>query len=296
MIEDTPSGCVRLVEGTHIVAESPVWDDRRKVLFWTDIRASKLHAAPADGTRHRVWDMPDRLACLGLCRSGRLVLGLAGSVAFFDPESGALEELARPEPERPQNRLNDGKVGPDGAFWVGSMHERVPQEPVAALYRVTAQGEVTRVLDGIRVSNGLAWSPDGGTLYWADTSPGTVDAFDFDAATGRLSNQRRFAELDMETGLPDGGACDAEGFYWNAGVTAGVLNRFAPDGTLVRRVRVPVSDPTMPCFGGEGLKSLFVTSRTFRVPPEKLERLPWSGSVLRLDVGVAGAPVARFAD
>ena len=274
----------QLIEVPLGVGESPVWDDRTRRLYFVDILAPALFRLdPAGGALDR-WEMPAAVGSCGLCADGRLVVALRSGVHLFDPATGALEFLVHPEPDRPGNRLNDGKVGPDGRFWVGSMDDRPEKAPVAALYSVGADGSATRVQDGLTVSNGLAWSPDGRTLYHSDSRQATIWAYDF--APGTASNRRVLRRMSAEEGRPDGAATDAEGCYWSAGVSAGRLNRISPAGEIVAQVALPCAAPTMPCFGGDGLATAFVTSLGREGEP--------AGTLLALDLGVAGAPVARF--
>jgi sugar lactone lactonase YvrE len=219
----------------------------------------------------------------------RLVVALRTGVHLFDPGSGELEFLVHPEPNRPMNRLNDGKVGPDGCFWIGSMHDSVPRAPSGALYRVAPSGENHCVLDGIKVSNGLAWSPDGRTMYHADSRGSYVSAFDFDVATGSLSNGRALITLTEEQGLPDGAAVDDRGFYWSAGVTAGKLNKISPQGALVESIELPVAAPTMPCFGGFDKRTIFVTSLASGGSGRREQ-----GTLISFESDAVGAPVGRF--
>jgi sugar lactone lactonase YvrE len=187
-----------------------------------------------DGTRTASWSFEQPVGSFGLTESGRLIVALGREIALFDPDSGTLSPFAgTPEPET--NRLNDGKVGPDGRFYLGSMDDRPEKEPLGVFYQVSADGAVKALFGGIKVSNGLAWSPDGRVLYHSDSRGPTIDAMISTRRVGELSGKRRFATLDEATGRPDGGACDVEAHYWSAGVSAGVLNRFAPDGTLVSR-------------------------------------------------------------
>ena len=274
------------VQGTLL--ESPVWDDRRGVLFLCDIEAGRIHEVSLTEGPLRHWDMGDKVGSLGLCDSGRLVVALARSVIAFDPDSGARQVLWDGYDEPATSRLNDGKVGPDGAFWVGGMDGRDPRQPVSSLYRVTAQGATVAMAGGIRVSNGLAWSPDGRAMYHSDSRGVWIDRYDFDPETGALSARSRIATPTEAEGRPDGGACDGEGAYWAAGVSAGVLNRFAPDGALLARYPVPVPAPTMPCFCGEGLGMIALTS----LRPGNDH--PLSGSLFVAEAPVAGAPVARM--
>ena len=271
------------------VGESPVWDDRRGALFVCDVLAPAIHLITLDGTIHDTWRFDRPVGSMGLTASGRLIVALGRDLAVFDPDAGTLAPLASvPEPEI--NRLNDGKVGPDGCFYVGSMDDRPEKKPVGALYRVSADGTLARVGSGFKVSNGLAWSPDGRRLYHSDSRGPWIDALDFDPETGRLGERRRFADLDNVAGRPDGAACDAESGYWSAGVSAGVLNRFAPDGTLAARYPVPVRAPTMPCFCGPDLRLLAVTSLSESLPPG----LGPDGHLLFAEAPVAGTPVARM--
>ena len=142
------------------------------------------------------------------------MVALQHRVVLFDPSNGRMAELTPPVDEPATNRFNDGKVGPDGAFWVGSMDMNTPRAPTGHLYRVTGDGRIERKASGFHVSNGLAWSPDGRTMYHADSATGAVDAWSFDAASGAIAERRRFAPLSPEQGRPDGAACDADGCYW----------------------------------------------------------------------------------
>jgi len=278
------------------IGESPVWDDRRKVLFFVDIMAPAIHAIRLDGTEHRTWTMPKAVGSIGLGESGRLVVALERSIAVFDPDTGSLNVLGEVSGEPSWHRLNDGKVGPDGAFWVGSMDDRPQKEPLGSLYRVDARGQVTRVLEHVCfVSNGLAWSADGRAMFHSDSRGPWIDRYDFEPSSGRLSNRVRIATLDDASGRPDGGACDVEGFYWSSGVSAGRLNRMTRDGEIVSFHPVPVPAPTMPCFCGDDLKTLVVTSLR-RDKPDVLASAPQSGSLFIASSPVAGVPVGRWAD
>ena len=269
--------------------ESPVWDERRNTLFLCDIEGGRIFEVSLGAGVQRQWAMGDKVASLGLCESGRLVVALSRQVILFDPDSGARELLWSGYAEPATSRLNDGKVGPDGAFWVGAMDGREPRQPIAGLYRVTAKGVSTALASGIRVSNGLAWSPDGRAMYHSDSRGVWIDRYDFDAETGDLGAQARIASPMDDEGRPDGGACDADGNYWSAGVSAGVLNCYSPEGEVLARHPVPVPAPTMPCFCGPGLRVLALTS----LRPGNDHLL--SGSLFVTPSPVAGAPVSRMA-
>ncbi len=284
-----------VVDARCAVGESPVWSVTEQALYWADIPNGRLHRWQPESQLSSAWQLPTALGSFGLRRGGGLVLALKSGVHLFDPASGMLTLVHHPEPLPVDNRLNDGKVSPDGRFWVGSMSERPERPPVAALYRLDADHSGTRMLEGLRVSNGLAWSPDGRTLYHADTRALTVWQHDHDPATGRLSNQRVFVVMRPEWGRPDGATVDSEGCYWNAGIGAGRVNRFSPEGELVSHIELPVSHPTMPCFGGPDLRTLYITSLRDGVPPETLARTPQAGGVFAVDVGVRGLEPALYA-
>lgn len=273
--------------------ESPVWDEQRSTLFVCDIPGGEVIEIDLfEGVRRR-WRFESEVTALGLCESGALVVALARKVIVFDPESEARRDLWTDYDEPETSRLNDGKVGPDGAFWVGSMDGRSNRQPISKLYRIDADGEGIAVTEGFAISNGLAWSPDGKTMYHSDSRGPWIDRYDFDAATGTLSNRSRLADLDEATGRPDGGACDAQGHYWSAGVSAGVLNRFSSNGQLQERVTVPIPAPTMPCFCGPGLTQIAITSHR-QVDAAVLAEKPQSGGVFLTQASVRGAPVARM--
>jgi sugar lactone lactonase YvrE len=290
-----------LVDDRAAVGESPVWDARSNSLYWVDILGHRLSriALGADLTGRSVqsWTLPSAIGSLGLCPDGRLIVALPDGVHYFDLATETLSLLVDPEPGIETNRLNDGKVGPDGAFWVGSMDDRpTGKEPVAALYRVTTDGRAEKKIDSITVSNGLAWSTDGRSLFHSDSRGMWLDRWDFAPATGEISNRTRIATPDESIGRPDGGACDVEGFYWSCGVSSGRLNRFSASGEIVETIALPVPAPTMLCFGGPAMKTMFLTSLRAGLSPEKLEAAPLSGGLFMMDMPIAGVPVARFGE
>lgn len=272
--------------------EGPVWDDRRQCVFFVDMSGPRVHGVALDGQGLRGWDMPELPASLGLCDSGRLLVALPRRLMLLDPDSGALSLFAD-VPDVPQHaRLNDGKTGPDGAFWVGSMDLRADRQKIGRLYRVTADGRVERRLDACAAtSNGLAWSADGTRMFHSDSRGMALDRWDFEPATGAIGGRRRIAEPDEATGRPDGGACDASGAYWSAGISAGRLNVWSPAGALLAQHPTPAPAPTMPCFCGPDLRTLVVTSLT----PDAHRDDPATGMLMIGRAPVAGAPVGRVA-
>ena len=274
------------------VAESPTWDAAERRLLFCDINGKRINALSVDDGARESWDFPEVVGSLGLCRSGRLVVAQQHHVALFDRQASKLTRLTPEVDEPPINRFNDGKVGPDGAFWVGTIDMNSPRQKTAALYRVTADGRIERQESGYGNSNGLAWSADGRTMYHSETA-GFIEAWDFDPANGARSNHRVLARLTNEDGRPDGAATDLAGNYWSAGPSAGCLNCFSASGTLLRRWAFPVPGPTMPCFAEE---YLYVTSLRAGKPPEVLAQYPGLGGLFRAPAPAAGVPVGLFQD
>lgn len=288
-----------LIDSRFQLGESPVYDDRRAALWFCDIVNCALHRVTLGSLELATWTFPSEACSIGLAESGRVVIALRDEVGIFDPDNGGYERIAQIALNPSEARLNDGKVGPDGAFWVGSMAKKEggSRPPAAALYRVDASGKVERKVDSIATANGLAFSSDGSLMFHSDTNaPAWIDRWKIDATSGVISDRTRIATPDDTVGRPDGGATDGEGCYWSAGFSAGRLNRLSPDGKLLESHRLPVGAPTMPCFGGDGLKTLFVTSSRDGIAQEILERYPLTGSVLVAQSPVAGSPVSRFRD
>lgn len=275
------------------VAESPVWDQTNNRLLFCDIGGKKINALSIDSGARETWDLPEVVGSFGLCRSGRLVVALRHRVVLFDTRTKIVSDLTPPVPEPATNRLNDGKVGPDGAFWVGGMDENTPRQKTGALYRATADGRIEKKAEGYAVSNGLAWSPDGRTMYHSDSTSAVIEAWDFDPATGGMTNHRVVAQLTNEDGRPDGAAMDTDGNYWSAGPSAGCVNCFSPDGKLLRKLPFPVPGPTMPCFAAD---FLYVTSLREGKSAAVLAEFPTLGGLFRASAPAKGAPVAVFAD
>jgi len=237
--------------------------------------------------------MADDVGSIAPTTDGRLVAGLRSGFAFFDPASGRLDPILDPEPGLPENRLNDGKCDPAGRFWCASMN---PESGIAegSLYVLDGALRCRKLHDGYFTPNGLAWSPDGGTMYFADTRRGTIYAFAFDVATGSLGERRVFADVGALPGGPDGATVDADGFLWSAQFDGACVIRYDPCGRMDRVVRLPVTRPASCTFGGADLRTLFVTTATRGLDAEQRRAEPMAGRVLALDVGVAGMPPVAF--
>jgi sugar lactone lactonase YvrE len=248
---------------------------------------------PATGN-NRAMPMPSSIGCFGLRRQGGFVVALRDGI-WLARADGTLERKVAGAPYDPaHHRFNDGRCDPQGRLFAGTMNEK-RDAPSAALYRLDHDFRLTEVLGSLTISNGLAWSPDGRTMYHADTPTRTVNAFAFDATTGTPSNRRVLAHFDDETHRPDGAAVDSEGCYWTTFYGGGSVARLSSAGTVLAAYPLPAMCPTMCAFGGADLKTLYVTSARQRRDDAELARLPQSGGIFALRVDVPGLPEPAFA-
>ncbi len=282
------------------LGESPVWHPAQHTLWWVDIAGRRLHRwRPSDGALDH-WDLPCEAGCCAPALDGSLWLAMRDGLWRFDPASGQRTALAAPPYDPTLERFNDGKCDPLGRWWIGSIYE--PRDrPAAALYRLD-RGALERMAGEVTVSNGLAFSPDGRTLYWADTKAHVITAHDFDLAAGTLSRPREFARFAPRAaasgtygGRPDGAAVDALGRLWVAMYEGARVVCLDPQGHVVDEVRLPVQCPTMPCFGGDDLRTLYVTTARHGRPIAELVDQPLAGCVLSVRLEVPGWP-AHLAD
>ena len=290
---DTETEVTCVLDARAELGECPVWSVPEQVLYWIDIRAPAMHRLdPATG-ENRSWPLPSRVGSFALRETGGAVVALVDGFHLLDFDTGEVRFLTGPA-HVPGTRFNDGKVSPDGHFWAGTMDEDLLSRPIAALYRLDPHGTVHQMVEHLIVSNGLAWTADGRTMYHSDSKGPIIWAHDYDPQTASISGRRIVARPTEQQGRPDGAATDQDGFYWSAGISAGVLNRWSPDGHLVRSIPLPCSNPTAPCFGGPDMKTIFVTSLRHDLSPAVLAAKPLSGGIFAVRVDVPGVPVSRF--
>lgn len=264
------------------LGEGPIWSAREHCLWLVDIKGRKLHRYAEDGARAS-WDTPDQTGFALPAEDGSLVCGVRSGLHRFDPRTGRFGLIARVEPDRPQNRLNDGFVAPDGSLWFGSMDDS--EETVSgALYRYH-RGVLTRHDDGYRVTNGPALSPDGRTLYHNDTAGRRIYAFDH--KDGVLSRKRLLAEVD--DGFPDGLAVDAAGVLHVGLFNGSGVARFSPEGERLEGIAFPVVTVTKPAFGGQDLRTLYCTT-AWLANEHRRAGQPTLGGLFRVRVDTPGLP------
>lgn len=286
-----------VVQSADILGEVPRWCERTQTLWWVDVRRPALQSWQPGTGRHTAQRLhPDLNAgSMALREQGGFLLATGTGLYTFDPASGqAAQRIAHPEEGQAGLRLNDGRCDRRGRFWVGSMHD-TRREPLGRLYRLDPDGSCNAMLEGIVLPNSICWSPDDRTMYFADTHRQLVWAFDYDLAKGEISNRRIFKDWTHQIGRPDGATVDAQGFIWTCMVASGQLIRQAPDGRVDRVIQLPVTNPTCPAFGGEGLDTLFITSHSQRFTGQQQAAEPLAGALFALEVGVHGLPEPRFA-
>lgn len=249
------------------VGESPVWREAEQALYWVDIPARTIARVQLETGTRTDWTLPEQVACIAFDRNGTVLAGCESglfAVTLSSANEATFRRVAAPEFPFPGMRFNDGRCDRQGRFWAGTMvQDMAAANPAGGLYRYDSEGALSApVVRDLITQNGLAWSPDGTTMYLSDSHPlrRLVWAFDFDIDSGEPRNRRVFADLNRFTGRPDGAAIDADGCYWTCANDAGVLLRFTPDGALDRTLELPVSKPSMCTFGGRGLDTLFITS------------------------------------
>ena len=296
-----------VLECGNLVGEGPVWDVQEGRLYWVDgtgRRVGKPAIWRMDPRTGKVehWNIDHDIGALALRRGGGAVLALDDGFYFFDFESGRLDLIQRVEADQPRTRLNDGKCDRRGRFFAGGMDDKEELKN-CALWRLDPDLSVTKVDQGIICSNGPCWSPDDQTFYFADTFQGEYWQYDYEIASGELSNKRLFASFASDAGVADGSTVDAEGFLWNAQLISGDLVRYAPDGSVERRIGMPVRNITSVSFGGDRLDELYVTSMARVKHPavhdhfaKELKPQFLAGSLFRITgLGIRGLPEPRFA-
>ena len=288
---DSPFTCV--LDARASLGECPLWSVAERALYWVDIKAPSLNRFDPRTGLNAVMPMPASIGSFAFRAQGGFIVALRDGLWLAD-SLGNLERKVVNAPYDPtHHRFNDGRCDPFGRFVVGSMNEK-RDAASAALYRIDANYATTRLFGDITISNGLAFTPDGDRMYHADTPTLTVRTFDYDATEASPSNPRVFARWSGETHRPDGGALDSEGNYWTAFYRGGEIRKLSPQGELLAQFAVPAMCPTMCAFGGDELRTLYVTSARQERPEDELARLPQSGGIFAMPVDVPGFPEAHY--
>jgi sugar lactone lactonase YvrE len=296
-----------ILECENHLGEGPVWDVDEGRLYWVDGTGPRLNKPavwrlePKTGKVEN-WRLDKDIGALALRNDGGAVMALSDGFYFFDFGTGQLELISEIDADQPRTRLNDGKCDRSGRFFAGGMDDK-EELKICGLWRLDLDLSVTKAEEGIICTNGPCWSPDNKTFYLADTFQEEFWAYDYDIDTGALSNRRLFATTKEDSGVADGSTVDEEGYLWNAQVIGGDLVRYAPDGSVERRIGMPVKNITSVMFGGDKLDVLYVTSMARVKHPavhdmfaKEVKPQFLAGSLFAVTgLGVRGLPEPRFA-
>nr|WP_163580864.1 SMP-30/gluconolactonase/LRE family protein [Gracilibacillus saliphilus] len=277
-----------------LLGEGPCWDERKQVLFWTDISGKAIHRFNPKTRQNDTFEIDQMVGAVVVAEDGRLVLAAEHGFYFYDTETGQMTPIHDPEADRPDNRFNDGKVDPAGRFWAGTMQKN-NNDPEGSLYCLDHALEIETKLSGLRTSNGMAWDLEKQQMYFIDTPTRNIYVFDYNLESGTITNQRVAFQFPADYGFPDGMTIDAEGMLWIAGWGAGKVSSWNPDtGEVLSTVEVPAQNITSCAFGGDDFDTLYITTAREGMTAEGLAYLPLSGSLFSIQPNVSGLPANRF--
>jgi sugar lactone lactonase YvrE len=278
-----------LIPARAELGEGAIWNPNDEHLYWVDILSSMLHIYdPRTGTDKPI-PTGSYVGTVVPVANGDVIVALQKGIFRMNTETRALTLLTNPLPGPPV-RFNDGKCDPAGRFWVGTI-SMDGARGTSKLYRLDRDGTLHEMLHDVSISNGIVWTEDRKTMYYNDTPTGTVQVFDYDDATGNISNRNIAFRIPEEQGSPDGMAIDSEGMLWIAMWGGGSVNRYDPlSGALLQQVKVPAPHTASCAFGGKDMKTLYITTARVELTAAELERYPTSGDVFAAEAGVAGVP------
>lgn len=276
------------------LGEGPVWDEIRQQLWWVDILSGKLHKYDPSKLKNSSVDVGEHIGAAVLRKSGGLVVALKSGLYFFDEKSGEKTFIKDPESHMPENRFNDGKCDPAGRFWAGTLNYNLEKE-AGSLYCLNPDLTVEKKLDGITISNGMAWNSRGDRFFFIDTPTGNICSFHYYKESGDISNEYVITHIDEKDGYPDGMAIDTDDKLWVAMYGSGRVIRINPEnGKIEFEVVLPVPKPTSCTFGGKDLNELYITTCREHMSREDLKKYPQSGSLFKVKLPFRGMPVSRF--
>jgi L-arabinonolactonase len=292
-VSDPDMDPVAVIQAENMLGECILWDAQTESAWWTDIAGKALLKFDWRKRSLSRFPTPTRLGSFGFIEGQNFIIGaFEAGFALFDPETGMTSALLRPEGLTSTMRLNDGRVDPQGRFWAGAMVETPDRTHLAALYCLE-NGNIQAQEQGVAISNGICWSPDGTRFYFADSARQIIWRYAFDIVAGAISDREEFARTTGPA-CPDGATVDEEGYLWSAQWAGGCVVRYAPDGQIDRVIQMQVSQPTCVAFGGPNLDLLFVTTARAGLDQAMLLSQTGAGDVFVYNVGVRGLPENRF--
>ncbi len=285
-----------LLDTKAILGEGPVWDFKKKSLFWVDIEGYKLHQYTPAKQKNKCWPFDEMIGAAVPMQNGNILLAMEKGLASFDFETEQLFQLGVLENSDVRIRFNDGKVGPDGAFWIGTMDKNCAPK-AGGFFRVTPDLQSSVQIPHTSVSNGIAWTSDKKIFYYIDSPSFKIRAFDFDSDNGSISNARTVVEVPSSYGSPDGMSIDEEGMLWVAHWGGNCVRRWNPfTSKVIDEISVPAPHVTSCCFGGEALKTLYITTARSGLSQQQLQDFPLSGGLFFVDLNIKGTLINYFKD
>ena len=274
------------------LGEGPIWVERESALWFVDIKGHYVHRFDPLTRQQSAWAAPSKPGFVIPLRGGGFLVGMKSGLHRFEPATSGFSHWTSVEPGLPDNRLNDGSVGPDGALWFGSMDDG-ETNPSGVLYRLAADGRASPCDSGYVITNGPAFSPDGRIFYHTDTLERVVYAFDH-VEPGRLTGKRIFVRIEAGAGYPDGTVVDAEGCLWIALFAGWGVRRYSPEGELLRSVRFPCANVTKIAFGGSDRRTAFATTAWKGLSADQRRAQPQAGDLFQFRVEIPGLPCAEL--
>ena len=285
-----------IVSANNVIGEGPLWHQDEQALYWVDFKENQhIHRWSPGTGQHQVFATEIPVTALGIRASGGFIAATGKGLAFWNLSTKEFDFLSNPEAHQPHIRFNDGAVDRRGRFWAGTMNDKNEQSPDGSLYRFDPNGSVHTMEKGLTVSNGLGWSPDDRTMYFTDTFRFVIYSYDFDLASGSVTNRRPFVLTCQDDGFPDGLTVDSQGFVWSAFWGGWKVVRYDPSGKIERVIGLPVQNPTSCAFGGENLDELFITSANIGLNEQQRIEQPLAGDLFRVRTGIKGIAEAKFA-
>jgi len=282
---------VHVLHSQNALGEGPLWSTSEQALYWVDIAGKTINRYwPATGEKES-YPVNANVGVIAFRKEGGFIAAGSNGFSFWHPGEESLELIDDPEKDNPGSRFNDGKVDRAGRFWAGTM---TPVGAVSSLYRMNDSLDIQKMESNITISNGIGWSPDNKTMYYADSLNYVIYTYDFELATGNISNRRDWIKFDKAYGVPDGLTVDCEGYVWSAFYFGSKVARFDPAGKLDCEINLPVSAPTSCCFAGKDLTDLYITSARIDLTEEEEEMQPLAGDIFMIRTNTKGLAEPEF--
>lgn len=280
-----------IVSAQNEVGEGPIWSVNEKALYWVDMESACYFRLDAQTGKHERFTMEVNVSIIAFRAAGDLLMGTARGFEVWSSQTRTLHLFGNPEAENPAAMLNDGAVDRHGRFWAGSKADGYK----GSLYRLDPDRTLHKMDTGFDISNGIGWSPDNKTMYFTDSTPAIIYAYDYDAETGSIANRRVFVDSSDRPGVPDGLTVDQAGFVWSARWGGSCIDRYSPDGRLDQQIQIPALCPSSVAFGGDDLRDLYVTSARIDLTAEARQHPTLDGDLFRVRVEVGGFAESFYA-